>query len=156
MNAGCFFTDGKLVFAGYQPGKSTPRISGFGGKPKSGEDANQTAIRETLEELLGHKNIPEKLVFEICHLFKPKKIIQQSIYFILVFSFQDLEQMLQLAKVFMNEKSEYYETIPLTIQDLIFKRNYTDKAEVQQLCILPLVKGIYIDKYFQEDINLSL
>ncbi len=155
MNAGCLFTDGKLVLAGYQPGKSTPRISGFGGKPNGDESPTYTAYRETMEELLGHKSIPEHFIFELRQFMKPKKVIQQSDYYILVFSFEDLEQILKMAEMYM-KKSEYYETIPVTLQELIFNRSNYDKAEVQQLCLLPLVKGIYIDKYFQEDINLLL
>ena len=49
MGAGCIFTNGTHVLAGFQPNKKSPAISGFGGKRHGTETFTQTALRETLE-----------------------------------------------------------------------------------------------------------
>jgi 8-oxo-dGTP pyrophosphatase MutT (NUDIX family) len=53
--AGCIFTDGNLILAGYQP--KGPYISGIGGSSFDGEEPIVTAMREVMEELLGISGI---------------------------------------------------------------------------------------------------
>jgi hypothetical protein len=155
MNAGCLFTNGKLVLAGYQPNKSTKKISGLGGKQNNNEYLHHTALRETLEELLGQREYPMELLYELEHSLNPQNKYLHGDYYILVFSFTDLEEFLQITKKYI-ESSKHYETFPFTVSDLIFNRTYTEKDEVQQLCLLPVAHNILIDKYFQKDIRIYI
>lgn len=155
MNAGCLFTDRKVILAGYQPNKSTKKISGLGGKAKTEEYLHHTALRETLEELLGQREYPMELLYDLEHSLNPQNKYLHGDYYILVFSFTDLEEFLQITKKYISI-SEYYKTFPVTVSDLLFNRIYTEKNEVQQLCLLPVAQNIIIDKYFQKDINLFL
>lgn len=137
-SAGCVFTDGKLFLAGYQPNKKRPCISGIGGSKKKGETAQQTAIRETLEELFHLKKAPKQLMDKLIHL-PPQKIRQNGSYAMCIYSFTQLEEMLRICAA-CDLISPLYSTIPTTLIDLLLHRTQNKKAEVSHLCLLPLVK----------------
>jgi hypothetical protein len=137
-SAGCVFTDGKLFLAGYQPNKKRPCISGLGGSKKKGEIAQETAIRETLEELFHLKKLPKKLTDKLIQMV-PEKTCQNGSYFMYIYSFNQLEDMLRLCAAY-DLVSPLYSTMPTSLIDLLLHRTHNKKAEVSHLCLLPLVK----------------
>ena len=154
--AGCIFTDGNLVIAGYQPNKIRPIISGLGGSKLKCEDVLETAHREFLEEMFGfEKNVLSKLHFHMQKHFTPQCIFANGNYMNFVYSFEDLVKMLHLFQSF-SIQSKFYDKFPQTISELIFNRKNLVDAEVQQIVLLPLVKNIVISPDFVNDINLML
>ena len=150
--AGCLFTNGVHTLAGYQPRKSEPTISGFGGKREPEEtDPFQTALRETLEELFG---IHKEVIAAINLPLKPKRIIQNGSYHVYVFSFADLELMLYRLQE-AGVTSPYYLYLPNTVADLIFHRRVDSDAEIGSLCLLP-AESRNISKEFLEDMKRVL
>jgi hypothetical protein len=135
---GCAFTDGKLVLAGYQPHKVNPRISGIGGAKQEGETYITTAIRETLEELF-EIHPTDEIINQIKMYVMPRKIHHNGSYVIIQYSFEDLLVILQIVNT-SNVETPLYESIPLTLHDLLFKRNFVQGAEISHLCLLPVVK----------------
>lgn len=136
--AGCFFTDGRLFLAGYQPNKKRPCISGIGGGKKKGEAPQETAIRETLEELFHIKKIPKELVNRLIQII-PAKTTQNGSYIMYIYTFKQLEEMLGLCLA-SGIESSLYTSIPQTLLDLLLHRKQNKKAEISHLCLLPLVK----------------
>lgn len=150
--AGCLFTNGVHTLAGYQPRKSEPTISGFGGKKEPEEtDPFQTALRETLEELFG---LDKDVIAAIQLPLKPKRIIQNGSYHVYVFSFADLQQILYTLQE-LGVSSPYYLYLPNTIPDLIFHRRVDSDAEIGSLCLLP-AEIASISKEFLEDMKRVL
>ena len=145
MNAGCLFTNGTHVLAGYQ--KSS--ISGIGGKAEEGEEPQATALREMLEEIFGISFDIEKI------RITPKKIIMKHDYSIFVYSFEDLEAMCGVLRL-CGVESPMYSEIPSTIWDLIVKRRPVE-SEVKALCLLPVVDQPrhipLVEPYFTSDIR---
>ena len=144
--AGCIFTNGNLILAGYQP--KGPYISGLGGSSNKDEPAIITAMREVVEELLDIKPC-DNLLNHLEGLRYTRKIVNGS-YTLFVYSFDDLSTLLHLVKNY-SSKSNLYENFPLTIQDLVFGRRISN-IEVSHLCILPLKKTLKFDKYFISDL----
>lgn len=145
MNAGCLFTNGTHVLAGYQKGC----INGIGGKAEEGEEPQGTALREMLEEIFG-------IVFDIEKIrLVPKKIIVKHDYTIFVYSFEDLEAMCGVLRL-CDVESPLYTEIPTTIWDLMIKRLPRD-SEISTLCILPVVDQPrhmpFVEPYFISDIR---
>jgi len=147
--AGTVFTDGKLMLAAFQPHKKIPVISGIGGKREEGERPIYTAIRETLEELFEFKFIPAELIEKIIKTIPPKKIIRNGSYVFAVYNFKDLISILKLVK---RRTSPLYKRMPTTLDDLLFNREVTTKAELSHLSLLPLVPDLKIDVNLLEDI----
>jgi len=146
--AGCIFTDGYVVLAGYQP--KGPYISGIGGTCLEGEESIKTAMRETIEELLNftpHDTVLKSLV----KLQYSKKLLNGN-YTIFVYSFKDLEHILDILHKF-KYKSPIYDSFPESIEELIFDRQLAN-IEVTHLCILPLKADLKIDKNFITDFSL--
>jgi len=145
MNAGCLFTNGTHVLAGYQ--KSS--INGIGGKAEEGEEPQTTALREMLEEIFGISFDIEKI------RITPKKIIMKHDYSIFVYSFEDLEAMCGVLRL-GGVESPMYSEIPSTIWDLIVKRRAVE-SEVKALCLLPVVDQPrhipLVEPYFTSDIR---
>jgi len=150
--AGCLFINGVHTLAGYQPRKSEPTISGFGGKKEPEEtDPFQTAVRETLEELFGlHKDVIKHIQLPL----KPKRIIQNGSYHVYVFTFADLEQILYTLQE-LGVSSPYYLYLPNTIPELIFHRRVDSDSEIGSLCLLP-AEIATISKDFLEDMKRVL
>jgi hypothetical protein len=158
-SAGCVFTDGKLILAGYQPRKKRPFISGIGGKKEEGETYRLTALRETLEELFEFTAIPENLFDELMTI-TPDKIIQNGTYISVIYSFEDLHSFLRIISK-SKLKTALYDSVPLTLMDLIFKRKLiAETPEISHLALLPLVKHDistpYVDSFFIEDMPILL
>lgn len=147
-SAGCIFTDGNLILAGYQ--SKGPYISGIGGSSNKNEPAIITAMREVVEELLDIKPCDD-LLNHLEGLRYIRKIVNGS-YTIFVYNFIDLSTILQLVKNY-SPKTDLYEKFPTNVQDLVFNRRIQN-VEVSHLCILPLKKNLKFDKYFINDLLL--
>jgi len=144
MNAGCIFTNGKHILAGYQG-----RISGIGGKAEEGEQPQATALREMLEEIFGIHFDIEKI------RLTPRQIIVKKTYTIFVYSFEDLEAICDVLRL-CEVESPLYEKIPTTIWELVSKRLFSN-SEITALCILPVVNHDrdvpFVEPYFVSDIR---
>ena len=147
-SAGCIFTDGNLILAGYQP--KGPYISGIGGSSNKDEPAIVTAMREVVEELLDIKPCDD-LLNHLEGLRYIRKIVNGP-YTIFVYSFIDLATVLQLVKNY-NPKTDLYDKFPTNVQELVFNRR-VQNIEVSHLCILPLKKNLKFDKHFISDLLL--
>jgi hypothetical protein len=145
MNAGCLFTNGTHVLAGYQ--KCT--INGIGGKAEEGEEPQATALREMLEEIFGISFDIEKI------RLTPQKIIVKHDYTIFVYSFEDLEAMCGVLRL-CGVESPMYKKIPSTVCEIVLKRIASD-SEVPILCLLPVVDQPrhmpFVEPYFVSDIR---
>jgi hypothetical protein len=143
--AGCLFTNGTHVLAGYQG-----TINGIGGKAQEGEEPQATALRETLEEIFGIYEFDIEKV-----RLPPQKIIVKKSYTIFVYDFDDLESMCSILK-WSGVKSLMYSEIPTTVWDLIVKR-LPIESEVTALCLLPVVDHPrhmpFVEPYFVSDIR---
>jgi hypothetical protein len=155
--AGCVFTDGTYMLAGYQPNKNQPRISGLGGKALNGESYITAAIRETLEELFEINPAP-LIIQDIQMYLIPQRTIQNESHTMLEYSFEDLHCMLDILRTHQIQ-SPLYNTMPKNITELIFRRNINPKAEVSHLALLPMVhhEGTdFVGKEVLSDIKLLL
>ncbi len=149
--AGILFTNQHVFLAGYKSFKG--HITGIGGKSHEGETVFQTAIRETLEELLG--------ITEVSHFFMnlfektlhPFKTIQNSGYTHFLCDFDDLGTLLKIAETAFTF-SPFYDKFPTDIGDLLTKRKNTEHAEITQLVMLPFVGDLRIARHLIDDINL--
>lgn len=152
-SAGCIFTNGTHILGGYQPNKQAPCISGIGGKRDGCEEFVQTAMREMLEELFGIYARPDFVAALMAIPYE--RLLISGDYVSLVYSFSSLEKILA-ELVRLNAVSAMYNEMPLTLNDLILKRNATD-SEISHLCLLPVVKHArgtpYIENCFMKDIN---
>lgn len=150
--AGCVFTDGKYILAGYQPKRSEYNISGFGGSRLYGETYMQTALRETLEEFF-EVDPPRYLIDDIEHLLKPTATHINDTYVLVQYTFEDLIKILEHSKPGCKH-TDLYDIFPESLNDLIFNRNHTTRSEVHQLCLLPFKSNIKIGRDFKRDITL--
>jgi hypothetical protein len=150
MGAGCVFTDGKHVLAGYQPHKKYPGITGIGGHKEGEETYLQTAYRETIEEIfhVSQSQIPIGLLASLIQTMNPRKIQMKKGYVIVTFHFQDLELLLKLCKK-AGLRSPLYTKLPKNLMELIQKRDYDLKAEILSFALLPVVKS----QRFQNFVN---
>ena len=142
MGAGCVFTDGKHVLAGYQPHKKKPGITGIGGHKEGEETYLQTAFRETIEEIYNVTNttIPVGLIDTLIRTLKPKKIKMKKGYVLVTFDFRDLDQFLALCKK-TGLRSPLYVRLPKTLIEVIQMRGYDLHAEISSFALLPVVKS---------------
>ena len=145
--AGCMFTDGRVVLTGFQPKIS--KISGFGGSAHLHETPFETAIRETLEELLGVKDVPYELIAKMptCarHIAYPS-------YTCFLYGFDDLDTILRRARRYY-ETSEYYNEFPTSVGDLILLRQFVEGMEVTDLFLMPVDTNVTLSKSFQKDLS---
>lgn len=156
LAAGCIFTDGNLILAGYQPTKEAPIISGLGGKREGDEFLEETAIRETLEELFEIHTLPSGLVQRIERNCVPRKVLQNGAYGAIVYTFKDLHTILRICSSY-KLVSPLYTKFPKTLDQLLFKRvSGSLSPEVTHLAILPLVSEQVIDPSFIEDMQILL
>lgn len=145
--AGCMFTNGRVVLGGFQPKIS--KISGFGGVSKPYETPFETAIRETLEEILGVSEVPHEL---IARMPQCDRHIAYPAYTCFLYSFDDLETILRRARRYY-VTSDYYAEFPATIGELILRRNKSEGMEVTDLFLSPTDTTIAMSKSFQKDLN---
>ncbi len=150
--AGCLFTDGIMVLAGYQPKKGIKLISGFGGSRKVGENYFETAMREVLEELLEIKP-NEQLLSALNSEFQPSRVMINGTYIVLQYSLNDIGTLLDIVARFYSH-SPIYSDMPVTLIEVIFKRKYMRGMEVPNIILLPLVNDFIIDSNFRKDIEL--
>jgi 8-oxo-dGTP pyrophosphatase MutT (NUDIX family) len=144
--AGCMFTNGRLVLAGFQPKIS--KISGFGGTSKHYETPFETAIRETLEELLGVTDVPHEIIAKMPEC---SRHIAYPAYTCFLYSFDDLETILRRARRYYLT-SEYYADFPTTVGDLVLRRHISEGMEVTDLFLTPMNTNIVTCKSFQKDL----
>lgn len=154
MAAGLLFTNEKLFLGGYKSFKG--HITGIGGKP-SDRDMNQlhTAFRETLEELLGVKDIDTAVLDHFICAIRPYREMTNGGYTHFLCSFDDLSVMLGIA--FLRFRSSpYYDIFPTTIDQLLFQRKNVERAEISHLCLLPFMFELRIARHLITDINLCV
>jgi hypothetical protein len=151
MNAGCLFTNGTHVLAGYQPNKQFPSINGIGGKPEEGEEPIVTALREFLEEVFGIYDCV-KGIAEL-RAVVPIRILEQKRYITYVYDFIHLVKMLEIVSG-LGVKSPLYAEFPLSLVELLFNR-LPVKSEISHLCLIPLVQHgshPFVEPYFLRDL----
>ena len=149
--AGILFTDEKLFLSGYKTFKG--HITGIGGKPKEGETLFATAIRETIEELFGIKNCPPKIVSIFESSLGCYKTAENQGFTHFFCTFDELKVFLRFSKTAF-ETSPFYDTFPLSIEELLLHRKNTERAEITHLCLLPFVVDSRIARHLISDINL--
>lgn len=150
--AGCVFMNKTHVLAGYQPNKKVPILSGFGGKCKGNESLTETALRETLEEIFHLKEIPKALIERIVETIQPRIIVNKG-YLALVYTFDQLVEILACSKYYIGTIDIYPDHYPMSVECIIIDRVIDSSAEVAQICILPVAKNLLIDPLLLEDIN---
>jgi hypothetical protein len=151
MNAGCLFTNGTHVLAGYQPNKHLPSINGIGGKPEEGEEPVVTALREFLEEVFGIYDCV-KGIAEL-RMVEPTHVLEQKRYTTYIYTFTDLVKMLDIVSG-LGISSPLYLEFPRTLSDLLFNR-LPVKSEISHLCLLPLLEHgshAFVEPYFLRDL----
>lgn len=155
--AGAIFTNGTHILAGYQPNKKRPFISGIGGRMEKAETFIETAIRETIEEILDVKVVPPKLIYDVINEVKWKKTMKNGSYWIVIYTFEDLFNILKISAIHL-KTSPIYKKIPTNLEELLFKRIPLKKSEISQLCILPIVShpdnSPFVDNNLLKDIIL--
>jgi hypothetical protein len=105
-----------------------------------------------IEELFNIFVIPDKLLNEIYEI-KPLKINYSNKYVNLVYSFDQLDDILEIIHAYKLKSNLYY-TFPTCINELIFNRKILNN-EISHLCLLPIVKSqIKINTDFMNDIFL--
>jgi hypothetical protein len=152
--AGVAFTNGKHVLAGFQPHKKHPSISGIGGSREPGESYMQTALRECVEELFEPKSIPKSLVPKLAQI-APQKVIQTGSYINAIYSFDDLQAMMNAMKR-VGLRSPLYEKFPKNLTELIMNRVLIGEkvAEISHLALIPVAAqaaDTFMDPYFVAD-----
>lgn len=146
--AGCIFTDGKLVLAGYHPQKGY--ITGIGGKSCANETPIKTAFREMLEELFLVFDYP--FINELIALRTPKLITITQEYTNHVFTLDDLTAMLLLLSA-KKLVSPFYKVFPTTVGELVLNRRITDSSEISHLLVLPVLPEIVVADHFIRDVT---
>jgi hypothetical protein len=152
MNAGCLFTNGIHLLAGYQPNKQFPSINGIGGKPEEGEEPIVTALREFLEEVFGIYDCV-KGVSELKTVV-PRHVLNQKRYVTHIYDFNDLVKMLEIVSG-LGVSSPLYATFPRSLDELLFTR-LAVKSEISHLCLIPLVEHgthPFVEPYFLRDLS---
>ena len=147
--AGIFFTDGKMVLAGFNPKKFC--ITGFGGKAEGDETPAKTAVREVIEELFEFEQIPEALLKIVYTILVFDRVSFNEKYSTFTMNFQDLDKILATLKMF-SLKSRVYDTIPTTLTELLITRKIIPDAELSHLALIPCCYNLEFDKYFIGDI----
>jgi hypothetical protein len=149
--AGCIFTNETHILAGYQPNKTTPYISGFGGNRLEGEPYEHTAVREMIEELFDIEATYD-MITRILNDLKPLRSIKHTGYMVLQYTFEDLDKIIKYLEP-NGVNSTLYKVWPKNLYDLIFTRTPTKSSEISIICLLPFVKDIVIDDKFKKDID---
>jgi hypothetical protein len=152
--AGCLFTDGIRVLAGFQPTKKHKGITGLGGWSNENEHWLQTAHREVIEELFSTAVVPQKLLDAMAELV-PAQTFCESDYVTVVYTFKDLERILALAK-WHGVGTYIYPSFPKTIGALLLQRQTSKVAEVQTLCLLPLAECSLAPEFMADIKTVSL
>lgn len=158
--AGCLFYNDQFLLAGYQPRKQRPVLSGLGGKKEVGEDVLTTALRETIEELFELSAVAPGWIEQIQCSVPHKGLLKNGDYISVLYSFDDLQKILEILKT-LGCESELYTEFPTNLLALVFNRKQTEKIpEVSHLTFLPLVfhavETPFVSPYFLKDMRLLL
>ncbi len=157
MGAGCVFTDGKHVLAGYQPQKKYPCITGIGGHREEGENYLQTAMRETVEEIYNVAVLPQQLVPSLIRQLPPRKEDNHKNYILLHYNFEDFKKFLKICRK-SGLVSPVYKKLPRTTMECIRHREVDMGAEISHLCLLPVIKDFngksLVHPYFIQDMKM--
>jgi len=153
--AGTVFTNGNTVLAGYQKEDRSPSINGIGGHRKGAETYLQTALRETVEELFGLDDVPVTLIQTLGQTLKTSRVHKSGSYVLVIYTFADLETLLKVVERAVR-RSPLYRVFPKTLSSLIIDRdpNVNPRPEIIHLCILPVVKGCFVDSQLLEDMEI--
>jgi hypothetical protein len=155
--AGCAFTDRNKILAGtsFKP-LGDIRMSGFGGKRRGCETAEETAWREVLEELFDwtSQEIPDSLL-AFCFGLEPIGCLEKKGYICFIYTFTQLEEILKR----IERPSPLYLNIPRTLGELVFDRKFIMKSpfdkeacpEINQIVVLSLYRQS-VDIEFYDDI----
>lgn len=136
ISAGMVFTNGETILGAYEPGKLC--VSGLGGKHEKAEDPAATAIRETIEELYGIRDVTQSMIDSIKKLLKFDVSHESATaaYIFYVVDYEDLEKLL----LFMSKqpiRSAHYPVLPKTLAELL-ARKHIPGSEVESLELIPL------------------
>ena len=154
MAAGCLFTNGSYVLAGFQTKNDKVILSGFGGKIEESDNCEiDAAIRETLEELFHLQTVSKELIHYLMIHYIPRNQFQNGDYHVYVYDFLDLADFLQICVGF-GVSSPLYDVFPRCLEELILKRKILSEAEVTHLTLLPLTSDLEICPYFQSDLKI--
>ena len=151
--AGLLFTNEKLFLSGYKAYKG--HITGIGGKQHQGENLFQTAIRETIEELFGIKDVHPNIIRIFERSVHYYKIIENGGFTHFLCTFDELTVFLGFVKVSF-DSCPYYDTFPSNLEELLLKRKNVERAEITHLCLLPFVFESRIARHLISDINLCV
>lgn len=115
----------------------------------------ETALRETVEELLGVAHVPSKVVAKLEKKLQPFHVFMNNGYVVCCFSFEDLKKLLKIVRSF-GISGQLYKTVPSTVEQLVLERKQAvvGTHEVQALALLPfefIMSGV-IDIGFAGDI----
>ena len=145
--AGCIFTDGNLILAGYQP--KILSISGIGGSRKEGETYKETALREMVEELF--EIYPLKELLTKLETIDHQRVLVNGSYVCIIYSFTQLNEIISMIEQYYPD-SKLYDKFPADFLDLIFTRKNID-SEVTTLALLPVIRSgvLSIDEHFIKD-----
>lgn len=126
-------------------------ISGVGGKRNEGESPQETAMRETIEELFDIEEVSKDLINSLTCELPVMKMLVTNTYTNYVYSFEDLNKLLAIVRTHIN--TPLYETFPLTVSDLLLNCKYNSRSELPILCLVPISQNLTFDQYFVNDIN---
>jgi hypothetical protein len=160
--AGCMFTNGTTLLAGYQKKKGKSIISGLGGSRQDEETFMETALRETIEELFDIKDIDPVFLEKLTKILRPSDVILMEvedwgIYITVIYSYSDLEKLLDYTHKSV-KRSSLYKTFPDTICKLLLNRIIPTGSppEITHLTLVPLdstIANATISPDLLEDIN---
>jgi len=160
--AGCIFTNGTTLLAGYQQKKGESIISGLGGSRQGEETFMETALRETIEELFDVEHIDPVFLENLTINLHPKdvtfmKVKDWGIYITVIYSYSDLEKLLDYTHKSV-KRSSLYKTFPDTICKLLLNRIIPTGSppEITHLTLVPLdstIANATISPDLLEDIN---
>ena len=133
--AGILFVDGQSssVLAGFHP--KLNRLSGFGGKSKDQETAEQTAVREVVEELFGVFTLTTEHISEFAESLRGSRVYDGYSLFV-----EPIETVFKLSE-FLSKNgyfSPFYINLPLSVSELIHHRIPSKTTEVTDVSLFAL------------------
>jgi len=133
--AGILFVDGqsRSVLAGFHP--KLNRLSGFGGKSRGEETAEQTAVREVVEELFGVFTLTEEHITEFSKDLGIPRVYDGYSVFV-----EPIETVFKLS-AFLSKNgyfSPFYNNLPLSVSELIYHRILSETSEVSDISLFAL------------------
>jgi hypothetical protein len=154
-SAGVLFTNGTHIIGGYQPKKESPCISGIGGKRELRDTSFiYTGVREFIEEIFDLPN-PSSYIELIQEHVTPLRIVDLGGYINVIYTFSDLNTIMCMLNS-NGAVSPLYETFPVTIDELMYKRRIGDQ-EITHLAIIPIISthgdNAFVGREFVKDMR---